>query len=172
VEIPQAAVVVEVAEETPRPSKPLRRTTKAPTTQVAPPQRPLVQLEQFANIPPSSPVHPISKSLPNPQARQQPRPEPVKQQPLPLTLPTITTRAPSPRKEVQKEKEEVEVEESGVIDELVNRSLSEEERGMTLEQLIRHEYKRRYEAMKAEGEEMIKKWEERAGESRKLLEAL
>ena len=52
------------------------------------------------------------------------------------------------------------------------RVLSEEQKGATLEELVRAEMKKRYEVLKREGEGMIRQWEETTKEARQRIEAL
>ena len=120
--------------------------------------RPLSQLEQFANIPPSSPV---TASTP-PKSRF-----------------TITKSMTLPRDALDLSVHEGAVQAARVIEDLARESerglrepLSDEQKTMTLEELVRSEMTRRYEMMEREGESLIGKWTERTKESRRRIQAV
>ena len=146
---------------------------------------PRSQLDRFANIPPSSPfptpLHPSQVS-----ALQPPPHSPAESTPRPKS--TLVSNKPSkasphtqlPRETLNKSLAEGAREARKVMDDLVLNStgdedlkgLSEEQQGMTLEELVRGEMKKRYESLKLEGEEMIRKWEERGREARRKIESV
>jgi hypothetical protein len=167
------------ADDTPRPSKSKsksrskssRPTTTNPPKQLPEVSKPLSQLDQFANIPPSSPVHPpiTSKS-------QLLQPVIINTRP-PTFNSSTTSKAPLSGISTGKGDTSGGVEAETVIEDLLSSRQSgagftEEEKKMTLEQLIRHEYKLRYDTLRKEGEEMIARWEERTRIARKEIEAL
>ncbi|OCF58741.1 hypothetical protein L486_03231 [Kwoniella mangroviensis CBS 10435] len=176
-----------------QPSKPASQ-NKSPSSKPLPPlppaspisPRPLSQLDRFTNIPPSSPIPSVSLGTPKPKSllrSTQPssanRPSPHSQlsrEALDSSLtrgaiearkvmedliasPIINTNIKNDREKMAEGKEEVV-------------KLTEEQKKMTLEDLIRMEMKNRYREMQKEGEEMIERWEEKARNERKKIEAI
>ncbi|ORX33948.1 hypothetical protein BD324DRAFT_637770 [Kockovaella imperatae] len=189
----ESASEVEVAgDKTIRASSPPSKTSsKAGSTQSA---RPASQLDRFAIIPPSSPFQNAqahSKSAParaplqhgppatlaDTSASETPRAK--------STLVSSKPAKPSPRVNnltrdaLDKSILDGAKEARRVMDDLVlNTSehqvdeLTEEQKSMTLEDLVRVEMKKRYESMKDRGEEMIKDWEQKSLEARRRIESL
>lgn len=126
--------------------------SQPPQTQPSQPDRPLSQLNRFSNIPPSSPVKP---STPKSKPINLPR------EVLDDSVRDGALQARSVIEELAKENEEG-----------LRKPLLDDQKGMTLEELVRSEMRIRYEVMEREGEALIGKWEERTRESRKRIEAV
>ncbi|WWD07597.1 hypothetical protein V865_005698 [Kwoniella europaea PYCC6329] len=148
--------------------------------------RPLSQLDRFANIPPSSPILSVSLATPNPKSllrSTQPssanRPSPHSQLSREALDSSLTRGAIEARK-VMEDLMASPIVNTGSMNDRENMGegkeevvkLTEEQKKMTLEDLIRTEMKNRYREMQKEGEEMIERWEERARNERKKIEAL
>ena len=163
---PEAEIVVQKTEEEENlpieyPSETIRSFISSTSKRSQPSQhdsRPLSQLEQFANIPPSSPV--IASTLPKSRL-------------------AMTKSMTLPRDVLDLSVHEGAIQARNVIEDLARESerglkepLSDEQKTMTLEELVRSEMTRRYEAMEREGEYLIGKWTERTEESRRRIQAV
>lgn len=115
--------------------------------------RPLSQLERFANVPPSSPA-PSLRTPPKSRATALPR----------AILDSSVQDGAMLARSV--------IEDLAKDEEALRTPLSDDQKGMTLEELVRSEMRRRYEAMEREGEALIGKWEERTRESRSRIESV
>lgn len=58
------------------------------------------------------------------------------------------------------------------VEEDLQAKLTEEQKGMTLEELVRMEFQKRFEVMAREGEGMIGQWEEKTRQARRKIEGL
>ncbi|WWD21562.1 hypothetical protein CI109_106048 [Kwoniella shandongensis] len=143
-------------------------------------QRPLSQLDRFANIPASSPIpSPRSKSTLRSTQSSKPTGKPIPREEYDKVVQRGAIEArqviedlmssPFVGSPLTKRTEAAQEEDNGVNGALV---LTEEQKKMTLEELVRAEMKRRYEELERDGEEMIKRWEERAKHDRKKIEAI
>jgi hypothetical protein len=147
-----------------------------PSLPTSPQPQPLSQLERFANIPPTSPA------VPTPRPKSTLVSSRLAIQPSP--------RADLPREVLDKSVHQGALEARSVMDDLVKSPvlarimggqtdeedieipLTEEQKGMTLEELVRSEMKKRYDALQREGGDMISQWEDRAKEARKRIETV
>jgi hypothetical protein len=59
-----------------------------------------------------------------------------------------------------------------IVDDIMTAGFTDEEKRMTLDELIRYEFKRRHEAMRKEGEEMIARFQEKGRSARRQIEAM
>lgn len=143
----------------------------------------LTQLERFANIPPSSP---FPNSAPaasggqdenadtTPRARSQATSKPARASP----------HASLSRDQLDKSVAQGAVQARTVMDDILlnfvvedmeknlRRPMTEDQKSMTLEQLVRLEFEKRRRVMQKQGEEMIEKWEERTRQERRRIEML
>ncbi|KAK8847471.1 hypothetical protein IAR55_005329 [Kwoniella newhampshirensis] len=163
-----------------KPLPPLPPTSAPPSPSPSPAKRPLSQLDRFANIPASSPIpSPRSKSTlrsthsskPSPH-RALPREEfdssvqrgAVEARKVIADLMSSPFVGPPSRSAMSKEEED-----EGPEGALV---LTDEQKKMTLEELVRAEMKKRYLELEKEGQAMISQWEERAKYQRKKIEVV
>ncbi|WWC59525.1 uncharacterized protein I303_102081 [Kwoniella dejecticola CBS 10117] len=165
-----------------------------PSRTPSPQHLPLSQLDRFSNIPPSSPLPNPDLLSPKPKnllrSSQPQRSSPRTQLPREVLDNSLTRGAVEARKVMEDlmsspvgdttpiasrsngttktgRAQENEAEE---IDGVAR--LTDEQRSMTLEDLVRLEMKKRYQQMQREGEDMIHRWEERAKSERKRIEAI
>ncbi|ORY30335.1 hypothetical protein BCR39DRAFT_148558 [Naematelia encephala] len=177
----------------PKPSK-STRPSKASSSQPRAPhaeeelklKQPLTsQLDRFVNIPPSSPIPipiaPLSKSQPSIQSTKQPQPHSSAGKVSPLPSPKSKSKSKSASASISRSTLDATLDNAAVQAQQVilsfseqdlSKPLSENEKKMTLEEMVKFEYKRRYDQMKKEGEEMIRLWQQRASEGRKKIEAI
>ncbi|WVW78366.1 hypothetical protein I302_100320 [Kwoniella bestiolae CBS 10118] len=170
-------------------SKPASATVQSKSSKPLPPlpppsptpPRPLSQLDRFSNIPPSSPIPDIGLSTPKPKSllrSTQPKASPSPRANLPReVLETSLTRGAVEARKVMEDLMSSPRAGSGSVNgtregEEGMVKLTEEQKSMTLEDLVRMEMRRRYQEMQKEGEEMIERWEERAKGERKRIEAI
>ncbi|WRT64704.1 uncharacterized protein IL334_001638 [Kwoniella shivajii] len=155
-----------------------------PPASPTPSARPLSQLDRFANIPPSSPI-PTPRSKSTLRSTQPTKPSPHSNLPREVFETSLMRGAIEARKVIEdlisspvahtpgngqaqttvKNGNRVEDRNSIV-------KLTEEQKKMTLEDLVRFEMKKRFQEMQKEGEEMIAKWEEKTQGERKRIEAI
>jgi len=149
----------------------------------------LTQLERFANVPPSSPFYPsraLSEETPRAKAslpRSRASPSVV------LPRETLDSSVTQGATEARKVMEHLVINVTGAeVDEAKSRGatggtpaeeearmlakLTDDQKGMTLEELVRMEFTKRYEVMAREGEGMIGQWEEKTRQARRKIEGL
>ncbi|WWC68003.1 uncharacterized protein I206_101922 [Kwoniella pini CBS 10737] len=156
----------------------------------SPQHQPLSQLDRFSNIPPSSPIPNPDLLSPKPKnllrSSQPQRSSPRRNLPREvldsslirgaveagkvmeglISSPIVVTPSATKTDRDTQTGWDKEEEKDSVI------ALTEEQRSMTLEDLVRLEMKKRYQQMQKEGEDMIQRWEERAKSERKRIEAI
>lgn len=137
------------------PSQRSQPSAPQPRQQSQPGSRPLSQLDRFANLPPSSPV------AVTPQKSKASKTTELPREALDISVQDGAMQARRVIEDLAKENE------AGLRD-----PLSDDQRGMTLEELVRSEMRRQYEAMEREGKALIGKWEERTRESRLCIEGV
>ncbi|WVR04702.1 hypothetical protein IAU60_001713 [Kwoniella sp. DSM 27419] len=158
-------------------SKPLPSLPPATPTSPSPEKRPLSQLDRFANIPLSSPV-PTPRSKSTLRSTQPSKPSPHAGLPRDVLENSLTRGALEARRVMQDLVSSPAPSPSGpsrsmrAEESMQMAKLTEEQKSMTLEELVRAEMKKRYDEMKQEGEEMIEKWEQKAKSERRRIEAM
>jgi len=149
----------------------------------------LTQLERFANVPPSSPFHSsrpaVSEETPRAKA---PLPRSRNSPSTVLPRETLNKSLTQGAAEARKVMEDLVINITGadpvvagaetavaggkVVEEDLQAKLTEEQKGMTLEELVRMEFQKRFEVMAREGEGMIGQWEEKTRQARRKIEGL
>ena len=147
-----------------------RETIKPFSPPPYPPPRPLSQLDRFTNIPPSSPPASISHAIPSPRpiTSKPARPSPHAH----LSRDALDKSIHQGAMEARRVIHDRAAGDGGGTKEDLRAPLTDDQKGMTLEELVRSEMRRRYEVMEREGEKMIGRWEERTAESRKHIEMI
>ena len=138
-----------------------RATIKPSHHSQPPPSEPhrVSQLDRFANVPPSSPAIPIT-----PKSKSRSRSAKLSGTPREVLDSSVQDGAIQARRVIEDLSEGAE--------QGIREPLSDSQRGMTLEELVRSEMQSRYEAMELEGEALIGKWEQRTRESRLCVEGI
>ncbi|OWZ66396.1 hypothetical protein AYX14_02878 [Cryptococcus neoformans] len=162
------------------PPSPLPPSVKSPT----PSSRPLSQLDRFANIPPTSSPAPTPRGKATLRSARPAKPSPHAALPREAMDASLTRGALAARKVVDdlfsspavasSSKEEMGQSKQSQEPQLPSqpRPLTEQEKQMKLEALIRTEMQKSYNQLKEEGEKMIEDWYERAKNDRKKIESL
>ena len=138
-------------------------------------QSPPSQLERFANVPTSSPFETVPTEIRSPQT--------IKKSTRSKAASTrVLSRSDLDKSVIQGATEARRVFSEVILNSPIGdkvaegdedvKGLTELQKKMTLEQLVKSEMQKRYEAMKAEGEAMIAKWEQRTREARRQIERM
>ncbi|WVO18873.1 uncharacterized protein IAS62_000145 [Cryptococcus decagattii] len=152
---------------------------KSPTSS----SRPLSQLDRFANIPPTSSPAPTPRGKATLRSAQPTKPSPHAALPREAMDASLTRGALAARKVVDdlfsSPAMTLSKEETGRLKQSQEphppaypQPLTEQEKQMTLEDLVRAEMQRGYRQLKEEGEKMIEDWYEKAKNDRKKIESL
>lgn len=160
------------------PPSPQPPSVKSPTSS----SRPLCQLDRFANIPPTSSPAPTPRGKATLRSAQPTKPSPHAALPREAMDASLTRGALAARKVVDdlfSSPAMTPSEETGRLKQSQEphppaypQPLTEQEKQMTLEDLVRAEMQRGYRQLKEEGEKMIEDWYEKAKNDRKKIESL
>ncbi|EIW71190.1 hypothetical protein TREMEDRAFT_73216 [Tremella mesenterica DSM 1558] len=174
------------------------KSNKSTSNRTTSQSKPLSQLDRFINIPPASPMdRPVktlkrlstSRSTSSPDkslSRGIPREaldksslqgaiearevvEKIASSPIPIGR---IQDGSSGQQEIESEKNDQESGREVITEIKLDAVLTEEEKSMTVEQLVRAEMNRRYKVMEREGSDMISAWETRTSIARKRIESL
>ncbi|KIR36020.1 hypothetical protein I352_00962 [Cryptococcus deuterogattii MMRL2647] len=161
------------------PPSPQSPSVKSPTSS----SRPLSQLDRFANIPPTSSPAPTPRGKATLRSAQPTKPSPHAALPREAMDASLTRGALAARKVVDdlfsspamtpsKEGTGRLKQSQELHPPAYPQPLTEQEKQMTLEDLVRAEMQRGYKQLKEEGEKMIEDWYEKAKNDRKKIESL
>ncbi|KAE8538987.1 hypothetical protein D1P53_005357 [Cryptococcus gattii VGV] len=161
------------------PPSPQPPSVKSPTSS----SRPLSQLDRFANIPPTSSPAPTPRGKATLRSARPTKPSPHAALPREAMDASLTRGALAARKVVDDLFSSPAMtpskEETGRLKQSQEphpptypQPLTEQEKQMTLEDLVRAEMQRGYRQLKEEGEKMIEDWYEKAKNDRKKIESL